>query len=208
VLPIAHALWITLRWPPGCRTTLAVTLSLILHSMFDLVAFAAASPVRAQSVSLRAERHNTFRTEVTLNNRVTAPALIDTGASSLSMCSATANALRLKLGNSIWLTTSNGTIPARLANVASVRIGPIEVRNVEAVVKAGGSRCDDGLLVGMSVLRKLHVSLVDDTLILVARGPTNTVGGWKPWALLVGAWIVLVLSVVRLRRQRSRPLSQ
>ena len=136
-----------------------------------------------------------FRTDVTLNDQVTVRALIDTGASYLSLCATTARALKLQLGETVRLSTANGVISARRASVRSVRIEAIEVRDVAAVVKGDAVPCAEGdILVGMSVLSKLHVTLNDDMLILVA--------GWKPngqvagfslhWLWLAAVWAVAV----------------
>jgi clan AA aspartic protease (TIGR02281 family) len=169
-----------------------------------------ASPVSAQSVSLKATHHNMFRATVRLNNAIDVPALIDTGASSLSLCNGTARSLGLRLGDSVQLSTANGIITARKAVVQSVRIGAIEVRDVGAVVKADGAACEEGLLVGMTVLSKLHVTLSDNTLTLAARYAIHAGGIAWQWPLLGAIWVVMLLSLRGLRTRhrylRSRPV--
>ena len=204
LLPIARLLWRALRWPLGNRRRIALALGLILLCALTFVALAAAAPVSAQSVSLKAQRHNMFRVDVVLNEHVSAHALIDTGASYLSLCAATGARLRLKLGDAIYLNTYTGTILARRAIVASLRIGAIELRNVVAAVKSDPA-CNEGDLVGMSVLRKLHMTMTDDTLTLTA-GPA--VGWWQHWPWLAAVWTILMLSVIGRSRQRSRMLAR
>jgi clan AA aspartic protease (TIGR02281 family) len=161
----------------------------------------AALPAHAQTVSLQAQHHNMFRTDVTLNNRLRMPALVDTGASSLSMCASSARALGLTLGDNVQLSTANGVIPARRATIDSVRIGPIEVKSVAAVVKADGTSCDE-VLIGMSVLRKLHVTLDGQKMTLVARRSDHKVSAWVEYVMLAIIMFVLLLTLVRGPRQR------
>ena len=118
--------------------------ALVMQAIILLALLFATSPAAAQSVSVQAEHHNMFRVNVRLNNQIDVRALIDTGASSLSLCEAMAKQLRLQLGAAVRLSTANGVIPARRAMVDSIRIaGAIEVRNVGAVVKADDASCDE-----------------------------------------------------------------
>ena len=174
-----------------------------MHRSLLLALFFAVSPATAQTVTVQAH-HNMFLANVVLNNHVNLPALIDTGASYLSMCHAAAKMLRLELGDSVLLRTANGIITARRAMVGSVRIGAIEVRDVAAVVKADGSPCDEELLVGMSVLSKLHVTLDGQTLILVARHGMHKPGLWNEWVLLAAIMLVLLMSLTQMRKRRRR----
>ena len=100
--------------------------------------------------------------DVILNNRVKVRAVIDTGATFLSMCGSTAARLGLVLAEDIRLHTANGIVVTRRATVESVRVGGIEVRNIASAVDERPS-CDKGVLVGMTVLKNLHVTL--DTTI-------------------------------------------
>jgi len=201
--PLGFGLWLAARWFAGSRTRLVTALAALLLCALALVALAAASPATAQTVILQSQ-HHMFRATVKLNNVVDLSALIDTGASFLSMCHATAKTLRLQLGDSIQLSTANGIITARRAMVDSVRIGAIEVRNVGAVVKADGTSCDEGLLVGMSVLRKLHVTLDGQTLTLVAGRGMDTPALTNEWSVLAATMLVLLASLIRIRKRRRR----
>src|SRR5436853_6276488 len=100
----------------------------MLRIILATVLIAVAAPAAAQTVTLRAQ-NNMFVSNVVLNNQVNMRALIDTGASFLSMCHATAKAMGLTLGDSLHLHTANGIITARRAMVQSVRIGALEVRH-------------------------------------------------------------------------------
>ena len=125
----------------------------------------------ADSVQLHARR-SMFRAEVVLNERVTIEALIDTGATYVSLCPPMVRQLGLALGSSVTLVTANGTIQARYTVVDSIRIGRIVVRSVTAVVKADDAPCGEGVLVGMSALHKLDsMILKDGKLTLIGRAP-------------------------------------
>jgi clan AA aspartic protease (TIGR02281 family) len=181
-----------------------VSLRLADIALIVIASAIVATPVAAQSVSLRIGASNTYRTDVVLNHRLKKRALIDTGASSLSMCRSAARALGLSLGTNVELDTANGVIIAQRAMVRSVRIGSIEVRDVEAVVKDDATGSCDELLVGMSVLRKLHVTINAHTLTLVARGHVPV---WLERSMLGGFWVLALYSLVgSSSRWRKRPL--
>jgi aspartyl protease family protein len=202
--PLAFRLWWLLRWFASERARLAAALSVILFFALALVALAAASPAAAQSVTLRSQHENIFQADVLLNNHAHARAFIDTGATYLSMCSALATRLNLTLGERVLLRTSNGTITARRTMVRSVRIGPLEVRDVDAVVKAERALCNEELLVGMTVLHKLHVTLDGRTLTLASgRGEDKPVR-WSERALLAAIMSALLISLLGIRKPRRR----
>jgi clan AA aspartic protease (TIGR02281 family) len=113
-----------------------------------------------------------FRTNVVLNDRLLVRALIDTGASYLSLCAPLAKGLGLKLGRRLELTTANGTIQARYATVESIRMARIEIRAVTAVVISESTPCPEPI-VGMSVLHKLEsMTLTHGSLVLI--GPASS----------------------------------
>jgi clan AA aspartic protease (TIGR02281 family) len=169
--------------------------------LLGLTLVALAAPASGQTVTLRAQGHGMFYADVLLNGRIKVRALIDTGASAgLSMCGSTAAALGLRLGESVNLATANGVITARRATVRSLRIGGIEVRDVTAVVDER-SQCDKGVLVGLSVLRKLNLRLYGEILSL-STSPAGP--GSVEWWLLGGLWSGLLVSLLLARRPRLR----
>jgi clan AA aspartic protease (TIGR02281 family) len=176
----------------------------LLLLALTLVALAGSAPAGAQTVKIQARSYNMFYADVILNNRIKVRALIDTGATYLSMCATTATKLGLVLGEEVRLHTANGIITSHKTMVQSVRIGDIEVRNVAATVDARPS-CDKGVLVGMTVLSKLHMTVDKDRLILAARGIDAAEKG--VWWLLGGVWSVLLLSLMVVR-QPCRNLRQ
>jgi|GEM_PF-2442884 len=84
-------------------------------------------------------------------------ALIDTGASFLSLTSEDANELGIRPSPSdftLRMQTANGISSAARTWLPHVRVGAVEVHDVEAIVMApGASRVS---LLGMSFLGKLH----------------------------------------------------
>jgi clan AA aspartic protease (TIGR02281 family) len=146
------------------------------------------SSASAETIQLQA-RGTMFRAEVVLNERVVAHALIDTGAAYVSLCAPTASSLGLALGSSVVLVTANGTIQGRFAAVATIRIGPIVLRSVTAVVKMDDTPCGEGVLVGMSALHKLEsMRLKNGTLTLTGPAttqppaqPPRPKSGWWSW---------------------------
>jgi clan AA aspartic protease (TIGR02281 family) len=179
----------------------------MLRTIIFIALLCAMSPAAAQSVSVQAEHHNMFRVNVRLNNQIDVRALIDTGASSLSLCEAMAKQLRLQLGAGVRLSTANGVIPARRAMVESIRIaGAIEVRNVGAVVKPDDTSCDE-ILIGMSVLKKLRMTLDGNTLTLAAVSSGDHAVSWLHWMMLSVLWLGCLVSLFVLRKNRSNRLS-
>jgi clan AA aspartic protease (TIGR02281 family) len=198
VRPLLLGLQKSLRWLAGRRRRLIAALAVVVLLALTLVALAA--PAAAQTVTLRAQGHGMFYADTLLDGRLRVRALIDTGATYLSMCGTTAAAFGLILGESVELRTANGVITSRRATVRSVRIGGIEVRNVAAVVD-GRRQCDTRVLVGMSVLGKLSLRLDGETLVLSTKPtPASPIEWW----LLGGLWGALVMSLAMVHRRRLR----
>jgi clan AA aspartic protease (TIGR02281 family) len=148
---------------------MAASMTKAMHAMY-LILLVGTSPAASEGVLLQAQNFM-FRTDIVLNERIVVDALIDTGATYLSLCAATARGLRLKLGSSVELATANGNIQGRFATIDSIRIGPIVVRSITAVVKSEGTPCTEGVVVGMSVLHKLgSMTLKNGTLTLTGAG--------------------------------------
>jgi aspartyl protease family protein len=95
------------------------------------------------------------------------PALIDTGANSVLLCEDTADELGLTRGAQVDLVTVAMPVVGHYTKLTSVRLGPIKVRDVTAVIVSRGPACEEAVI-GLSMLRKLEsVTLSRDTLKLV-----------------------------------------
>ena len=90
--------------------------------------------------------------------------LLDTGASDVSIPAAIAQALGLQAGAPRYYQTANGTITAYSTRLSELRIGDILLRDVRASINPAME--GDGILLGMSVLKRLEFTQRGDTLIL------------------------------------------
>ena len=92
--------------------------------------------------------------------------LLDTGATWVALPTGLARELGLKRGAAITLQTANGTTVGYQTRLDSVRLGPIEMRDVAALVADGMDA--DTVLLGMNFLRRLEFTQRGDQLILKA----------------------------------------
>ncbi|MGC1176183.1 retropepsin-like aspartic protease family protein [Polaromonas sp.] len=108
-----------------------------------------------------------FMTQGQINGQ-TVQFLVDTGATSISMTVADAERMGLdyKSGQRIQLSTANGVVPGWRTSLRSVRVGDVEVFNVDAVVAA---RDLPFLLLGNSFLTRFQMIRENDQMTLVKR---------------------------------------
>ncbi len=108
-----------------------------------------------------------FTTLGTINDHVTS-FLVDTGATSISIGQIEADKLGLRYlyGRRIVTQTANGVVPAYQIQVASVRIGTVEVRDVEAIVVPGQM---SHVLLGNSFLNRFQMRRENDVMTLELR---------------------------------------
>ncbi len=96
--------------------------------------------------------------------------LLDTGATQVALSSQLAGQLGLKLGAAVALNTANGSVIGHQTRLANVRLGPIEMHDVSAVVS--DSMDSQTVLLGMSFLRRLEFTQRDEHLILKQSAPS------------------------------------
>jgi aspartyl protease family protein len=101
-------------------------------------------------------------------NGVTEPFVIDTGASSVVVSAAQADSLGLnyRAGERGAVTTANGTIAAYHLKLDSVRVGEVEVYNVETTVVPQGMGV---ILLGNSFLSHFRMKQDNGELVLERR---------------------------------------
>lgn len=92
--------------------------------------------------------------------------LLDTGASQVAIPTTLAGKLGVKRGPTVMVQTANGTVAGYQTRLESVRLGPIEVRNVPALVAPGLEA--DTVLLGMSFLKHVEFTQRGDQLTLRA----------------------------------------
>lgn len=105
-----------------------------------------------------------FITDGRVNGKA-ATFMIDTGATSVAMSMADAERLGIdyRTGERGMVNTANGAAPAYRLLVNSIRVGEVEVYNVEAVVIPAAL---DHILLGNSFLRRFQMTRSDDVMRL------------------------------------------
>jgi clan AA aspartic protease (TIGR02281 family) len=108
-----------------------------------------------------------FETMVSINDSQDIPAMVDTGATYLSISESMATQLGINYVNSrqSFSQTANGKIRVYLVGLNSVRIGGLVFNKVLAVV--GGDM--DKVLIGLSVLSRCNVKMDIDKIVLSKR---------------------------------------
>jgi aspartyl protease family protein len=94
--------------------------------------------------------------------------LVDTGATAVAIAQGEAERLGLKFreGRRVMTQTANGTVPAHLVQLATLRIGDVEVRNVDAIVVPGQMT---HVLLGNSFLTRFQMRRENDLMTLDLR---------------------------------------
>ena len=90
--------------------------------------------------------------------------LLDTGATWVALPLALGRELGLKRGAAVTLQTANGPAVGYQARLERVRLGPLELRDVAAVMADGLDA--DAVLLGMSFLKRVEFTQRDGKLIL------------------------------------------
>jgi len=90
--------------------------------------------------------------------------LLDTGATWVALPTGLARELGLKRGAAVTLRTANGTTIGYQTRLASVRVGPIVLQDVAALITDGID--DDTVLLGMSFLKRVEFTQRDSRMII------------------------------------------
>jgi aspartyl protease family protein len=129
---------------------------------------AAGTPARGGSeIVLTAGRNGHFRTLGQINGK-SVEFFVDTGASVVSLGQAEADRLGIdyQRGTPGMARTANGDVPIRLITLNSVRIGDVEVANVEAAVHPNSFGI---VLLGNSFLQRFQMRRENDVMRLERR---------------------------------------
>jgi aspartyl protease family protein len=91
--------------------------------------------------------------------------IVDTGATSVTIAQSEADSIGLKYrdGQRVMMSTANGTVPAYRITLNSVRVGDVQVYNVDAIV-APASMAQ--VLLGNSFLTRFQMKRDNDTMTL------------------------------------------
>ncbi len=119
------------------------------------------------AIVLTAGSNGHFRTTGQINGK-SIEFMVDTGASSVVISQADADRLGLDYKNAPagMASTANGVAPYRLITLNAVRIGDVEVANVEAAVIPAPMR---GALLGNSFLMRFQMKRENDVMRLEKR---------------------------------------
>jgi len=126
-------------------------------------------PVSAQRATLLADNGGHFVTTVEVNG-ISMRFLVDTGASLVTLSSGDARraGINYLAGQKAVMQTANGTTPAYRVKLDKVRLGDIELTNVDGVVVEGNVMGELGLL-GMSFLNRVSMQRDGTTMTLTRR---------------------------------------
>ena len=138
---------------------------------------AGASPVRvgateslataSNEIVLTAGTGGHFTTDGQINGKAVS-FMVDTGATSIAMGQAEADRIGLNYKNSPrgFTETANGRVPISVVTLSSVRVGDIEIANVQAVVMPTTMT---HILLGNSFLTRFQMKRDNDVMRLVKR---------------------------------------
>ncbi len=95
--------------------------------------------------------------------------LVDTGATSVAMNLPTAKRIGLnyRAGKPITMSTANGNVTAYRVMLKSVRVGAVEVKNVEATITMGDF--PEEILLGNAYLSRVEMRRDNGVLVLESR---------------------------------------
>jgi aspartyl protease family protein len=119
---------------------------------------------------LRADAQGHFLLTAQVNG-TPLPAIIDTGATSVSMNSEDAYRMGIDYtrGQRVVAQTASGSSTAYLVTLASVQVGEIVLTNVQGSVLEVGKKDLPVVLIGMSFLRNVDMQRSGDTMVLQRR---------------------------------------
>lgn len=125
------------------------------------------APARGTKIVLTAGSGGHFSSQGAINGRAV-NFLVDTGATSVALSAAEADRLGLnyKAGRPIAINTANGVAPAWALKLGSVRLGDVEIYEVDAVVSPAPMPY---VLLGNSFLTRFQMTRHNNQMVLERR---------------------------------------
>lgn len=122
---------------------------------------------RGNKIVLTAGSGGHFVTQGAINSKAV-QFVVDTGATSVALGAAEAQRIGLdyKNGRVAYSSTANGVVPTYVVKLASVRIGDVEVYDVDATVLPASMPY---ILLGNSFLTRFQMTRTNDQLVLERR---------------------------------------
>jgi aspartyl protease family protein len=126
-----------------------------------------AGPARPRQILLPMGPGGHFTSSGQINGQTT-QFLVDTGATAISISQIEADKLGLRYlnGRRLMTQTANGAVPAYLISLATVRIGEVEVRDIDAIVIPGQM---SHVLLGNSFLNRFQMRRENEVMTLDLR---------------------------------------
>lgn len=126
-----------------------------------------AAPNTARSITLVAGPGGHFESDGAINGKATR-FLVDTGATNIAMSTRDADriGLRYRDGRRTTTLTANGPVTAYLLSLDKVRMGEVEIHNVDAVVLPAEM---SHILLGNSFLSRFQMKRENDVMVLQLR---------------------------------------
>ncbi len=151
----------------GDRATLEIDGKRRTMSRGQHASIAAGTKSGRQSVTLAADTRGHFVADGTINGGAIR-FLVDTGATTIAIPAADAQRLGIEYrkGRRVMVTTANGQAPAFLVKFDTVRIGDIELTNVDGMVSEQGLTL---ALLGMSFLNRVEMQRDGHAMTLTRR---------------------------------------
>lgn len=118
----------------------------------------------SRQVQLRANPAGHFVGTVELNQQPV-QFMLDTGATAIAVPEELAAKLGMKKGLVMTIDTANGSSRGYSSHIDQLKLGPIELQHVRAIITTGME--GDEILLGMSALNQLEFSKRDNTLTLI-----------------------------------------
>ncbi|MBC5767353.1 retropepsin-like aspartic protease family protein [Ramlibacter albus] len=122
---------------------------------------------RGNKIVLPVDRGGHFMAQGAINGKAT-KFMVDTGATSVGIGAPEADRLGInyKDGRVVQMNTANGTAPAYVIKLSSVRIGDVEVYDIEALVS---QQPMPYVLLGNSFLNRFQMQRTNDQMVLERR---------------------------------------
>ena len=117
-------------------------------------------------ITIPADRSGHYRGIVLVNN-VAMPFVIDTGATLTSIPINFAKEAKLPFGESVSTSTANGLVNNPSTFIDSLRLGNIEIKNIDASIMANPG-VNTPVLIGMNTLRYFRIIQDQNSLSLTA----------------------------------------
>ena len=148
----------------GRRQTLVAGASPVRVGAADTAASSASS---VTEIVLTAGSGGHFTTTGQINGKAVT-FMVDTGATAIAMGQADADRLGVNYKNAprSFAGTANGRVPVSLVTLSSVRVGEVEVANVQAVVMPTAM---EHVLLGNSFLTRFQMKRDNDVMRLIKR---------------------------------------